>query len=150
MQPNQLLAYVKDTGTAKGRGVFASRPIEPGELIELCPVIPITTPYPALPVELRLIVFNWQVLAQERGITALVLGYGSLYNHANPANARYKAGSDRQSLAISAVRRIEQDEEITINYNATAGEPTSVRDTWFAVTGVTPYVPPIEGAGNDG
>jgi hypothetical protein len=31
--------YVKDTGTPKGRGVFASRSLQAGELVEVCPIL---------------------------------------------------------------------------------------------------------------
>ncbi len=135
------LGHVKDTGTPKGRGVFASRAIEEGEVIEVCPVIPLATRYADLPAELQRMVFDWHTLAQVRDTSVLALGFGSLYNHDNPANARYAPGPDRLSLVITASRRIAQDAEITINYNAAQGAPVSIADNWFAATGVTPFKP---------
>jgi uncharacterized protein len=135
MQPT---GYIMHTGTAKGRGVFAIAKIQQGELIEACPVIQLDTLYPSLPEELQKVVFHWGVLANLPGISALALGYGSIYNHDNPANARYRASSDAQSLEIYAARDIAPDEEITVNYNATAGEPHSLKDNWFETTGVRP------------
>ena len=81
----------------KGRGVFARRPIEEGEIIERVPVIVI----PADQVGddpgrngLAGYVFAWG-----RGTVALALGYGSLYNHSYEPNARYKdIGRANQNL----------------------------------------------------
>jgi hypothetical protein len=42
--------YVKDTGTAKGRGVFALRDFTAGEVIELCPVVRV---YPYLSISFQ-------------------------------------------------------------------------------------------------
>ncbi|MDE2564491.1 MAG: SET domain-containing protein-lysine N-methyltransferase [Burkholderiales bacterium] len=135
------LGHVKDTGTPKGRGVFASRAIEEGEVIEVCPVVPLATPYAELPAELQRMVFDWQTLARMPGASVLALGYGSLYNHANPANARYAPGPDRLTLVVTACSPISQGAEITLNYNATQGAPVSIADNWFAATGVTPLAP---------
>lgn len=138
--------YVKDTGTVKGRGVFAKEPIEEGRIIEVCPVIQVDYPEEGLPDAIRRVIYHWGVLAQAPGVSALALGYGSLYNHANPANARYRASPDGGCLIVSAARRIERDEEITINYNAAAGEPSSSEDNWFAETGVELWQEADDGA----
>lgn len=63
-----------------------------------------------------------------------------MYNHANPANVRYKASDDGSLLILIADTRIEQDEELTINYNFTVGETRSSEDNWFKDSGITPYV----------
>lgn len=134
------IGTIKDTGTPKGRGVFATRTIAANEIIEICPVIKISTPFEQLPPEFQRIVFHWGALAQQAHISALALGYGMIYNHDNPANARYKASPDGDVLIFTAARAIQKDEEITINYNATAGEPVSTADNWFQTTGVAPYI----------
>ena len=43
---------------------------------------------------------------------------------------------------ISAARDIDRDEQITINYNASAGEPTSAEDNWFDFRDIALYSPP--------
>jgi SET domain-containing protein len=139
--PRAAPVYVKHTGTPKGRGVFAASAIGAGELIETCPVIRLHTPYPQLPSAIQQVVFHWSVLAKLPGVSAIALGWGSLYNHANPANARYQASADGKSLIISAARDIAADEEITINYNAAAGEPSSTEDNWFDERGIELYDP---------
>jgi len=111
----------------KGRGVFARRPIEKGEIIERVPVI-------VLPVEqvgddpgrhdLAAYVFEWG-----RRTVALALGYGSLYNHSYEPNARYENLGVRTKLFV-ALREIAAGEEITVNYNGDPGDRSSV---WFEV-----------------
>lgn len=136
--------YVKQTHTPKGRGVFAGRRIECGEVIEVCPVVPLVTPFDELPYELQCIVFDWEVLADTEYMLVLVLGYGSLYNHDNPANTRYRSDLNGETLIYSAARDIEQDEEITINYNDTQGETISDDDTWFRMNGIELYQKPSD------
>lgn len=139
MHTQPSLGYIKDTGTPMGRGVFASRAIAQNEVIEVCPVVQLKKRYRRLPEELQRVVFHWGALAEKPGISAVALGYGSMYNHANPANARYKASADGSNLVFVAATDIAQDEEITINYNAALGEPVSFEDNWFKNTGVTPF-----------
>ena len=66
------------------------------------------------------------------------LGYGSLYNHDNPANLRYEAVPDCNIIQYIAVRNIKKDEELTINYNAGGGSHVSEQDTWFKQHNITP------------
>ena len=118
------LIYVKKIA-GKGRGVFARRPIRKGEVIERVPVllIPVQEIYTdKISTTLADYVFNWT-----NGQVAVALGYGSLYNHSYQPNAGYEA-KGRQSQVYSAIRDIEADEEITVNYN---GSPESRAKLWF-------------------
>ena len=123
--------YVKDTGTPKGRGVFAARAFTAGEVVEECPVVLLRKPYEALHKELKTFVFHWEVPEGAAATQALALGYGSLYNHANPANMRYETDGASLVLRLIAVRDIRPDEELTINYNAEGGGEASDEDWWF-------------------
>lgn len=140
--PGVLLAApgvcVKDTGTAKGRGVFATRPFAAGEVVEVCPVVLFKMPFGRLPAEVRKFVYDWGALGGAPGTHALALGYGSLYNHRNPASLRYEADETGLLLRLTAVRGVAAGEELTINYNAPGGGPDSDDDYWFEVNGVTP------------
>src|SRR5688572_33467645 len=113
MQTFVSLGYLKDTGTPKGRGVFASRPITEGEVVELCPAI-VLTPLRALPEALQNYVYCWSKLAKgpPSSALALALGYGSMYNHDNPSNLRYEALPDIGCLRFFAVRYIEPHEAL--------------------------------------
>lgn len=110
----------------KGRGVFAQNRITMGELIEKAPVIVI--PDSQLEyvqhLEIASYVFAWG------NDTALVLGYGSLYNHSYYPNAIYLKNYDDLILEIYALRDIKEGEEITINYN---GRPEDHSALWFEV-----------------
>lgn len=136
----QSLGYLASTGTPKGLGVFASREIALGEIVELAPVLHLRGSYSGLPIELQQRVFHWERLAALSGIHALALGYGSVYNHANPANLRYASEQNGEAIRYTAVVDVRKDEELTINYNDAGGEPISTEDNWFAQLGITPHL----------
>lgn len=134
------VGYVKDTGTPLGRGVFASRSIAAGEIVEICPIVLLEVDFKDLSKALQQRVFNWSNLAKSRaGVHGLALGYGSLYNHANPANLSYEAAADGQQLRFTAVRKIARDEELSINYNGEDGSHISTEDDWFVSRGEVPF-----------
>lgn len=122
---------VRDTGTAKGRGVFALRHFEAGEWVEQCPVVLLPMTFKALPEPLQTLVFNWGFLTGGPDTHALALGHGSLYNHDNPSNLRYEADGEARVLRFIAERRIEPGTELTINYNAHGGASTWHDNKWF-------------------
>ncbi|MBX3607754.1 MAG: SET domain-containing protein-lysine N-methyltransferase [Piscinibacter sp.] len=134
--------YVKDTGTPKGRGAFASRTHAKGEVVESCPVVLFSGSFSSIPGEVRQLLFNWGVLAKDDGSShCLALGYGSMYNHENPANMRYEADPEAGVLRFIAIRDIAANEELTVNYNAVGGGPESDKDTWFSGMGISPFAP---------
>ncbi len=130
--------YIKDTGTIKGRGAFAKRDFAEGEIVEQCPVIILLRPFEQLPPRLKTMVFNWGYLAKTTPSHALALGFGSLYNHDNPANLRYEGAPDDEAIHYIAVRAINKDEELTINYNAGGGSHLSDNDSWFKQHNIAP------------
>jgi uncharacterized protein len=141
MQLDSPQVYVRETGTAKGRGVFAARPHAQGQTVEVCPVVLFSGAFASVPDPVRKLLFNWSVLADVPSTHCLALGYGSMYNHQNPANMRYEADASAAVLRFIAVRAIAQDEELTVNYNAIGGGPASDADTWFARMGIDVFVP---------
>ncbi len=128
--------YVKDTGTPKGRGVFAARAFSAGEVVEECPVLLFKKPYETLHKELKNFVFHWPVPEGRAETQALALGYGSLYNHANPSNLRYETDVEALVLRLVAVREIEAGEELTLNYNADGGANVWDEEWWFEEKGI--------------
>lgn len=126
--------FVKDTGTAKGRGVFAKRRYAQGEVVEVAPVLLLKTDYDALPELLKTYVFDWASLTGVPGRQALALGYGSMYNHANPANLQYEADARAGVMRYIAARRIKANEELTINYSGEGGAAESDHNDWFERT----------------
>jgi len=127
---------IRDTGSGKGRGVFAVRPFNPGEIVETCPVVVLHSP---LPENLKCLVFDWAALANRQGsLHALAFGYGSIYNHADHANLRYQAQDilPYPRLLFITVRAINAGEELTINYNALGGAAESTDSHWFEEHGI--------------
>ena len=132
--------YVADTGTPKGRGAFAARTFAAGELVEACPVVPFDLEIRSVPAEIERIMFGWGYLVGTPGPQAIVLGYGSVYNHDNPANMRYEAIVSTQELHFIAVRDILVDEELTVNYNAHGGGAEWDDNGWFKRMRIKPIV----------
>ena len=139
MQIRSPNVYIQPTGTSKGRGAFAARAHRAGEIVEACPVVLFTGAFGSVPEEVRKLLFNWGVLADTAHTHCLALGYGSMYNHENPANMRYEADAVAGVLRFIAVRDIAANEELTVNYNAVGGGAESEGDTWFTRMGVTPF-----------
>lgn len=123
--------YIKDTGTAKGLGAFAARKFSREEVVELCPVLVIDAAATKLPQPINTRVFDWAKLAKSKQHSALALGYGSMYNHDNPANMRYEADATKLFLRFIAIRDIEESEELTINYNGLGGVAEWHNNSWF-------------------
>lgn len=109
-----------------GRGIYATRNIKRGELIESVPLIIIPkTEWDHMRKSILLnYVFRW---GEDK---ALALGYGSLYNHSYSPNARYYQNHENQSIDFYARRYIHEGEEILVNYN---GDPRNTSPLWFEV-----------------
>jgi uncharacterized protein len=110
-----------------GRGVFAARDIEAGEIIEICPVL--IFPKSQLPHIRQTMLddyyFDW---GDDGAFYAVCLGYGSLYNHEYEPNAEYGMDFAAETIDFYAVKDIPAGTEITVNYN---GEPGNREKVWF-------------------
>src|SRR3954447_17299908 len=126
-QPSIAGVFV-DRSSVHGRGVFAARRFEPGDVIEDCPVLLVTAD--AIDA-LGLDGFCFEWTDDE---CAIALGYGSLYNHSWKPNARYDHDHDRDLVSYSALRRIQPGEEVTVNYS---GDPEGRSGLWFDCGGST-------------
>ncbi|MEM1328268.1 MAG: SET domain-containing protein [Bacteroidota bacterium] len=111
-----------------GRGVFTYAAIEEGTLLEVCPVLIIPKEQVKIIRETVLhdYYFTWGEAQTE---AAVVLGFGSIFNHAEQHNARFLMDYEQQTMDFFAMRDIAAGEEITINYN---GEEEQ-RELWFEV-----------------
>ncbi len=130
---------IADTGTIKGRGVFAGQAYREGDVVEISPVILIEAEYDDLPRAILERVFDWEARYEtEMPLSALALGHGSLFNHADKANMRSEFEVDKDQITFIAVRDIDIGEELTINYNAADGEPEWHDNNWFDCMGINP------------
>ncbi|MBU0549873.1 SET domain-containing protein [Myxococcota bacterium] len=118
----------------KGRGVIGTQAILMGDLIERCPVIIVPSAQRDLLKQTVLseYYFNWPFIWSDQGgpAVAIVLGYGSLYNHAYDPNVRIELNPITQSADVYAVRDIVKGEELTHNYG---GRPQSEASVGFKV-----------------
>ena len=108
--------------------------------METCPVIVFASEdFNALPQMLRERLFDWSKLINKPpGQHAMALGYGSVYNYANPANLRYCAMRSTFTITFVAARDIQMGEELTINYDEPSGFDPSPVSAWMSRHGITP------------
>ncbi|MGX1264363.1 SET domain-containing protein [Rossellomorea marisflavi] len=107
------------------RGVFAKQDIPKGELVHEAPVIP----YPNE--EHHYIEKTFladYVFEYGMNHTALLLGYGMLFNHSYTPNTIYDINFDNHTFDFFAYRDIKAGEELFINYN---GEVDNDDPLWF-------------------
>lgn len=108
----------------KGRGVVATKKIKKGEIIEKSPFIILSQIDTEHTVNSDFLHF-YIIELMKFNKTALMLGYGSLYNHSYQPNMEtdpfpegYEAGKDliQDYITFRALRDIEVGEELTFSY----------------------------------
>ena len=107
------------------RGVFATCDITKVELIHEAPVIP----YPNKQhVFIEQTILDDYVFEYGKNHTAVVLGYGMLFNHSCKRNATYDINFVNHTFDFYACTDIKAGEEILINYN---GDVDDNEPLWF-------------------
>lgn len=104
--------YVASAGK-KGRGVFASKSIKKGELIEVAPYIELPSREFHRFSDTIIDSYRFEVKGNR---CAIGLGLTSIYNHDEEPNAVFSIQSKRRTITIKALRSIPKGKEITINY----------------------------------
>lgn len=113
-----------------GRGVFARCAIKKGETIESCPMIEVPRgDMSNLTESLLVTYFFYFGRGKER--LAVVLGFGSIYNHSYKPNATFKIKPKSLLVDFIALNDIKKDEEITFNYYHDSPKGNSL--LWFEV-----------------
>ena len=92
-----------------GRGMFAKRNIPQGHLIEVAPIIKIDR---ERDITAESTIRNYDIKCDDGH--AIMLGYGSIYNHSDDNNAFWLFMGDQ--LHVIAKKPIEKNEEIFVNY----------------------------------
>jgi SET domain-containing protein len=118
--------FVAPTGE-RGRGVFTSVAIKKGTVIEVAPVIVMTSEDRELLDQTLLhdYIFEWGL--RKKGC-CMALGYVPLYNHSYRSNCEYEMDYEQQVISVKAVRAIKAGEELFINYN---GDWNNEKPVWF-------------------
>lgn len=103
-----------DYSSVHGRGVFATDFISQNELIEECHFIKLEEKdFNNLEKSIRDILFTWPVNGTE---LAIVLGFGSIYNHSDYNNASWRTDMENNIFSFYATRDIFPGDEIFTNY----------------------------------
>ena len=110
-----------------GRGVFTSFAIEAGTVVEMSPVIVMTSEDRKLLDKTLLhdYIFEWGGKKEQ---CCMALGYVPMYNHSYTSNCEYEMDFDNELISIKTVRLIKAGEELFINYN---GDWNDSKPLWF-------------------
>lgn len=108
-----------------GRGVFAVRDFNAGEVVEVCEVLIISKK------DIKWIdkteLYN-HYYAWSEGRAALALGLGSMYNHSYNPNCEYKVKLNLNKIEFKSLQAINNGQELLINYNR---DPKCQDKVWF-------------------
>jgi SET domain-containing protein len=117
-----------DESAGKGRGVFTSRKIAANAVVETSPVI-VMDEAARLHLDktpLHDYIFEW--LPTGKNWCCMAMGYVPVYNHSYASNCEYLMDYEAATISIIAMRDIEPDTELTINYNGDWDDKTPI---WF-------------------
>jgi SET domain-containing protein len=115
LTPSNKIYMAKSSIDGAGRGVFARVNIHEGEIIEESPIVDLSNEDFGSLKETILInyYFSWGETYDQ---VAVALGYGSLFNNSESPNAKFIKRFDSQLIEFVAIKDIEKDQEIFINY----------------------------------
>ena len=100
--------------TGAGRGVFAKQRLKKGDLVERCPIIEISSDDPFITSSTLLNYVFFFGNKKKRCLFAL--GFGSIYNHSESPDIKFKINSKVKIIEFTAIKNIAKDEELTFNY----------------------------------
>jgi uncharacterized protein len=123
-------AIYVDKITGMGRGVFTREPLKARTVIEIAPVIVMSSKDRTFLDQTLLhdYIFEWGENQQQ---CCMALGYVPLYNHSYSSNCEYEMNFRKQIITIKTVRAIEAGEELLINYN---GDWNNESPVWFPLS----------------
>ncbi len=107
------------------RGVFATCDIKKGTLLHAAPVLPYPNDQHK---HIEQTLLEDYVFEYGKNHTAVLLGYGMLFNHSYEPNATYDINFANHTFDFYAFTDIKAGEEILINYN---GDVDDKEPLWF-------------------
>lgn len=118
--------YLDETAQ-KGRGVYTSKAIKAGTIVERSAVLVLDEEERAHLENTILYdyIFEW---GDESVQCCVAWGYISMYNHQYTSNCEYEMDFEERTILIRAILDIEAGEELTVNYN---GDDTWDTPVWF-------------------
>ena len=115
-----------------GRGVFAKKTIKKGELVETCPIIEVSK-HDTSNLKESILVTYFFYFGKNKEKLAMALGFGSIYNHSDKPNIRYKIKQKEEIIEFVAIKTINRNEEITFNYSDNQNSKNKKMPLWFEV-----------------
>ncbi len=127
------LIEVKYISHRKGKGVFATRDIEKGTLVDIAHVVPI--PNKEYKKIKRTVLYNYIYIWEDPKYLpeykyAITLSISQFINHSYTPNIKYNYDYEKKAMEFTALRDIPKGEELTVNYNGNVDDKSSV---WFEV-----------------
>jgi len=113
----------------RGRGMVTTEPLDAGLIIEIAPVIVMDLNDRAL-IDQTLLhdyIFEW---GENKNQCAMALGHIPMYNHSSNSNCEYFMDFENETIFVKTVRKIDVEEELTINYN---GDWDNDAPVWFTM-----------------
>jgi len=116
-----------DKTDERGRGVFTKRSIPANTIIEISPVIVMSSEERKLLDQTLLhdYIFEWGPDSKQ---CCMALGYVPVYNHSYQSNCEYEMDFGNQVIKVKTIRTIEAGDELFINYN---GDWNNSKKIWF-------------------
>jgi SET domain-containing protein len=114
------MALIIKSSKRHGRGVFTTTDIKKNNIVEICPML-ILKKKDMKHID-QTILYEYFFKCND-GFPALVLGFGSLYNHSYQPNVVVYLDKDRYQAKYRALRDIKKGEELLINYNGDDDSP---------------------------
>lgn len=124
ISPPPCIYINKSKIPSSGKGVFASKNIKKGEIIEIAPILVLESS--------DFVDTKWNLLFEYYfwmdDFVVLALGYGSLYNHSKDPNCKYEIKRKEEIIIFTAIKDISKDEEILFNYKGSSSKKAPL---WF-------------------
>jgi SET domain-containing protein len=102
-----------------GRGLYATKRIRKGTVVEVSPVIILSDKDRKLASKtiLATYLFDWGSIASDNRMASVVLGLGSLFNHNDIPNLIYKYNLKQKTVSYIASKDIGAGDQLFIDYD---------------------------------
>jgi len=112
------------------RGVFANCDIKKDAIIEICPIVEVSK-NDRSNLKDSLLVTYFLYFGKNKERLAIMLGFGSIYNHSYQPNAKFIILPKEKIINFVALSDIKKGEEITFNYRNDENINDRKTPLWF-------------------
>jgi len=105
--------YISYSDIIDGHGVFTNSDLTPGQVVEISRLISFDNRIHRVRHPFADYFFR---MDESRKISGLALGFGSLYNHSEDPNVRYKIDRDRELITYITCKHVKAGSELYISY----------------------------------